>query len=259
MSLDYTLNELMIIESGRNIHDGETVFVGTGMPMVAGMFAQKSHAPNMCFVVETGPISPEVLPVPISVSDPRAMHRAAKLGTLREVLGCLLQRGMVDVGFLGGAQIDHFGNINSTVIGDYGRPKVRFPGSGGANDIASLAKRILVIAPHEKRRFPERCSYVTSPGYLDGPGARKEAGLKSPTPDLTVVTDLAVLSVDKKDGRLKVAKLMPGITLEKVQESTEFKVQAGASVTPVQPPTAEELRILREEVDPRREYLGKGD
>jgi glutaconate CoA-transferase, subunit B len=209
--------------------------------------------------VETGPISPEVLPVPISVSDPRAMHRAAKLGTLREVLGCLLQRGMVDVGFLGGAQIDHFGNINSTVIGDYRRPKVRFPGSGGANDIASLAKRILVITPHEKRRFPERCSYLTSPGYLDGPEARKKAGLKSPTPDFTVVTDLAVLSVDKKDGKLKVSKLMPGVTLEKVQETTEFKIQAASSVTPVQAPTADELRVLREEVDPDREYLGKGD
>jgi glutaconate CoA-transferase subunit B len=136
---------------------------------------------------------------------------------------------------------------------------VRFPGSGGANDIASLAKRILVITPHEKRRFPERCSYLTSPGYLDGPEARKKAGLKSPTPDFTVVTDLAVLSVDKVDGRLKVSKLMPGVTLEKVQETTEFKIQAASSVTPVQAPTADELRVLREEVDPDREYLGKGD
>jgi glutaconate CoA-transferase subunit B len=259
MASDYTLNELMIIEAARHVRDGEIVFVGTGMPMVAAMYAQKTHAKSMCFVVETGPISPEVLPVPTSVSDPRTMHRAAKFGTLREVLGCLLQRGMVDVGFLGGAQIDHFGNINSTVIGDYQRPKVRFPGSGGANDIASLAKRILVIAPHEKRRFPERCSYVTSPGYLDGPEARKKAGLKSPYPDFTVVTDLAVMSVDKSDGKLKVNKLMPGVTLEKVQESTEFKVQGASSIAPVQIPSADELRILRDEVDPGREYLGKGD
>jgi glutaconate CoA-transferase subunit B len=166
---------------------------------------------------------------------------------------------MVDVGFLGGAQIDRYGNINSTVIGDYQRPKVRFPGSGGANDIASLAKRILVIAPHEKRRFPERCSYVTSPGYLDGPEGRKKIGLKSLYPDLTVVTDLAVMSVDKTDGKLKVNKLMPGVTLEKVRESTEFKVESFSSVAPVQIPTADELRILREEVDPDREYLGKED
>jgi len=259
MAPDYTLNELMIIEAARHIRDGEIVFVGTGMPMVAAMFAQKTHAPNMCFVVETGPISPQVLPVPTSVSDPKAMHRAAKLGTLREVLGCILQRGMVDVGFLGGAQIDPYGNLNSTVIGDYHRPKVRFPGSGGANDIASHAKRILVIAPHEKRRFPERCSYVTSPGYLDGPEGRKKAGLKSPYPDLTVVTDLAVLSIDKADGRLKVNKLMPGISLERVRENTEFKIQPASSVGVVEPPTAEDLRILREEVDPGREYLGKGE
>ena len=259
MSSDYTLNELMIIESARHIRDGETVFVGTGMPMVAALYAQKTHARNMCFIVETGPISPEVLPVPTSVSDPKAMYRATKLGTLREVLGCILQRGMVDVGFLGGAQIDHYGNLNSTVIGDYQRPKVRFPGSGGANDIASHAKRILVIAPHEKRRFPERCSYVTSPGYLDGPEGRKKAGLKSPYPDLTVVTDLAVMSVDRIDGKLKVIKLMPGVTLEKVRENTEFNPEAAAKVAPVEVPTAEELNILRNDVDPGREYLGKGD
>ncbi|HYB20315.1 MAG TPA: CoA-transferase [Thermodesulfobacteriota bacterium] len=259
MSRDYTLNELMIIEAARHIRDGETVFVGTGMPMVAAMFAQKTHARNMCFVVETGPISPEVLPVPISVSDPKAMHRAAKLGTLREVLGCLLQRGMVDVGFLGGAQIDHYGNLNSTVIGDYLRPKVRFPGSGGANDIASHAKRILVITPHEKRRFPERCSYVTSPGYLDGPEGRKRAGLKSLYPEITVVTDLAVMSIDRSDGTLKAVKLMPGVTLERVQENTEFKVEAVPNVGSVEVPTTEELNILRNDVDPGREYLGKGE
>lgn len=145
------------------------------------------------------------------------------------------------------------------MIGDYQRPKVRFPGSGGANDIASHAKRILVIAPHEKRRFPERCSYVTSPGYLDGPEGRKKAGLKSLYPEITVVTDLAVLSVDPKTGKLKIVKLMPGITLEKVQENTEFKIEAGPKVTPVEVPTEEELNILRCEVDPEREYLGKGE
>jgi acyl CoA:acetate/3-ketoacid CoA transferase beta subunit len=259
MAVDYTSNELMIIEAARNIRDGETVFVGTGMPMVSALYAQKTHAPNMCFVIETGPISPEVLPVPTSVSDPKGMHRAAKLGTLREVLGCILQRGLVDVGFLGGAQIDQYGNLNSTVIGDYQRPRVRFPGSGGANDIASLAKRILVIAPHEKRRFPERCSYVTSPGYLDGPEGRRKAGLKSLYPDFTVVTDLAVLSIDKSLGKLKVVKLMPGVTLDRVQENTGFKVEAAPSVSPVEAPTAEELLILRQKVDPDREYLGKED
>jgi len=259
MTLNFKPDELMIIESARHVHDGETVFAGTGMPLVAAMYAQKTHAPNMCFVIETGPIAPQVLPVPTSVSDPKGMHRAAKLGTLREVLGCLLQRGLVDVGFLGGAQIDQFANINSTVIGEYQRPKVRFPGSGGANDIASHAKRILIICRHEKRRFPEKCAYVTSPGYLNGPEGRKEAGLNNAYPDITLVTDLAVMAVNKSTGKLQVVKLMPGVTLIKVQENTGFPITAIPNLTTVDLPTEEDLRILRQEVDPDGEYLGKED
>jgi glutaconate CoA-transferase subunit B len=259
VAINYKPDELMIIESARHINDGEIVFAGTGLPLVAAMYAQKTHAPHMCFVIETGPIAPQVLPVPTSVSDPKGMHRAAKLGTLREVLGCLLQRGLVDVGFLGGAQIDQFANINSTVIGDYQRPKIRFPGSGGANDIASHAKRILIICRHEKRRFPEKCAYITSPGYLSGPEGRKEAGLKNAYPDITVVTDLAVMAVDKKTGKLQVIKLMPGATLERVQENTGFPVNSLPNLSNVALPTEEDLRILREEVDPDGEYLGKED
>ncbi|MGC8809725.1 MAG: CoA-transferase subunit beta [bacterium] len=259
MTVSYKPDEIMIIESARHINDGEIVFAGTGLPLVAAMYAQKTHAPHMCFVIETGPIAPQVLPVPTSVSDPKGMHRAAKLGTLREVLGCLLQRGLVDVGFLGGAQIDQFANINSTVIGDYQHPKIRFPGSGGANDIASHAKRILIICRHEKRRFPEKCAYITSPGYLSGPEGRKEAGLKNAYPDITVVTDLAVMGVDKKTGQLQVTKLMPGVTLERVQENTGFPINAIPNPSTVVLPTAEDLRILREEVDPDGEYLGKED
>lgn len=257
MAEKFKSDELMIIESARHIRDGEIVFAGTGMPLVAAMYAQKAHAPNMCFVIETGPIAPQVLPVPTSVSDPKAMHRAAKLGTLREVLGCLLQRGLVDVGFLGGAQIDQFANINSTVIGDYQRPKVRFPGSGGANDIASHAKRILIICRHEKRRFPERCAYITSPGYITGPDGRKKAGLKNAQPDITVVTDLAVMEIDKTTGQLQVVKLMPEVTLERVQENTSFSIPVVPQVKTVELPTVEDLRILREDVDPEGEYLGK--
>jgi glutaconate CoA-transferase subunit B len=257
MAEKYKADELMIIEAARNIQDGETVFAGTGMPLVAAMFAQKSHAPNMCFVVETGPIAPQVLPVPTSVADPKAMHRAAKLGTLREVLGCLLQRGLVDVGFLGGAEIDQYGNINSTVMGDYQLPKVRFPGSGGANDIASHAKRILIICRHEKRRFPERCNYITSPGYVNGPDGRKKAGLINDRPDINVVTDLAVMAIDKATGKLQIVKLMPAVTLEEVREKTGFAIAAAPRVDEVAPPTDSDLEILRRDVDPDGEYIGK--
>lgn len=255
---DYTLEELMVIEAARQIRDGDVVFVGTGLPLLATTFAQRRHAPNLCFVVESGAIAPLVLPTPISVSDPKLMHKAVRLGTLREVLGCLLQRGLVDVGFLGGAQIDRFGNINSTVIGDYAKPAVRLPGSGGGNDIASHAKRLLILTRHEKRRFPPHCDYVTSPGYLHGPDARKKAGLKVTHPSFTVVTDLAVLDIDPATAQLRIAALMPGVSVEQVKENTGFEPLVANPLGAVEPPSQEDARMLREEIDPGGLYLKKG-
>ena len=252
---DYTLRELMVIEAARQIRDGEVVFVGTGLPLLATTFAQRTHAPNLCFVVESGAIAPLVLPTPISVSDPRLMHKAVRLGSLREVLGCLLQRGLVDVGFLGGAQIDRFGDINSTVIGAYARPAVRLPGSGGGNDIASHARRLLIVTEHEKRRFPPQCDYITSPGYLDGPDARQKAGLKVTHPSITVVTDLAVLDIDPATAQLRVARLMPGVTVEQVREHTGFEPGVAPLLGSVEPPDREQVRVLREEIDPGGVYL----
>ncbi len=253
--VDYNLDELMVVEASRYIGDGDIVMVGTGLPMVAGVLAQKTHAPNMCYVVETGPVAPEVIPTPLSVSDPRVMHRPVRHGSLLDALGGILQRGLADVAFLGGAQIDQFANVNSTVIGDYESPKVRLPGSGGANDLASHARRILIIAPHERRRFPVRCDFITSPGYIDGPDGRKRAGLPVPYPDITVITDLTVMSADRETGRLMVEKLMPGVTLDQVRENTGFEPLVAPEVVVVEPPTKEEIRILRQEVDPDGVYL----
>ena len=255
----HTLDELMVIEASRYIADGDIVMVGTGLPMVASLLALKNHALSMCFIVETGPIAPEVIPTPQSVSEARVMYRAVTHGSLLNALGGVLQRGLVDVGFLGGAQIDQFANVNSTVIGDYANPKVRLPGSGGANDIASHAKKILIIAPHEKRRFPERCDYITSPGYIDGPDGRKKVGLPVPYPDIMVVTNLAVMSIEKATGRLKVDKLMPGVSLQQVRANTGFEPLVAPEVLPVAPPSEQELRILREEVDPHGVYLKGGE
>jgi glutaconate CoA-transferase subunit B len=140
------------------------------------------------------------------------------------------------------------------VIGDYNIPKVRFPGSGGANDLASHAKKVLIITRHEKRRFPERCDFITSPGYIDGPDGRKIAGLSSPYPDIFVITDLAVMAIDKSDGRLRVESLMPEVSLEQVRENTGFELPDG-DISPVESPTEDEVRLLREEVDPGGEYL----
>lgn len=255
MSVNYSLDELMVVEASKYINDGDVVMVGTGMPMVAGLFAQKNHAPKMCYIVETGPVAPEVVPTPISVSDPRVMYRAVKHGSLLDALGGVLQRGLADVAFLGGAQIDQFANVNSTVIGDYDRPKVRFPGSGGANDLASHASRILIITRHEKRRFPKHCDYITSPGYIDGPEGRLNAGLSSPYPDIIVITNLSVLVVDKSTGRLGVDKLMPGVNFSQVEENTGFDLGRGHKPDIVTPPTSNELKLLREEVDPGGMYI----
>jgi glutaconate CoA-transferase subunit B len=252
---DFTNQELMVIEAARHIQDGFVVLVGTGLPMVATTFAQKTHAPALICVVESGPIAPEVIPTPISVSDPRIMHRAVRLGSKREVLGCILQRGLVDIGFLGGAQIDQFGNLNTTVIGDYRKPSRRLPGSGGANDVASHSKRILIITRHEKRRFPAHCDYITSPGYLFGPEGRIKAGLKVTTPPITIVTDLAVMEITHETRGMRIAKRMPRVQLDTVLDNLQFRPAVSPEISEVEPPTAEQIRILREEVDPTGVYL----
>ncbi len=259
MKKGYAPDELMVIEASRYISDGDNVMVGTGLPFVAALLAQKNHAPNMCYIVEAGPIAPIVIPTPISVSGPRVMHRAVRLGSLLDNLGGVLQRGLADVAFLGGAQIDQFANVNSTVIGDHKRPSARLPGSGGANDLASHAGRILIIARHEKRRFPSHCDYITSPGYIDGPEGRVNAGLPVPYPDIVVITDLAVMAIDKSVGRLRVDRLMPGASVDQVSENTGFAPEVAPEVATVDPPSNGELRILREEVDPQGVYLSGRD
>ena len=183
------------------------------------------------------------------------MNQAARLGSLREVLGCVLQRGLVDVGFIGGAQIDQYGNINSTVIGDYRSPKVRLPGSGGANDIASHAKRLLLIVSHEQRRFPLQCDYITSPGNLDGPKARTKAGLKTAAPRITVVTNLAVMETNPKTGLFAVTKLMPGVDLKTVYTNMKFRPSVGSVIETVALPSEHDIKILREVVDPEGVYV----
>ncbi|MFL2763896.1 MAG: CoA-transferase subunit beta [Dehalococcoidia bacterium] len=254
MGLRFSLDELMVIEASRQIEDENIVLVGTGLPMVASLLAQKSHAPKMCYVVETGNIAPEVIPTPTSVCDPRVMYKAIKHGSLLESLGGILQRGLTDIAFLGGAQIDEYANVNSTAIGDYNNPKVRLPGSGGANDLASHAKKILIITRHEKRRFPKNCDYITSPGYINGPEGRKDAGIVVKYPDIVVITNLCVMEIDKKSGKLVITKLMPNISIDDVMINTEFKPLIKSSVN-VLDPTKKEIDTLRKEVDPYGVYL----
>ena len=256
MGEKYTSEEMMVVTASKFVDDYEIIFVGTGMPIIAALLAQKTHAPHIGFIVETGPMAPEVLPTPLSVSDPRLMYRAAKHGSLLDVLGGLMQRGIADTGFLGGAQIDEFGNINSTIIGkDYYKPDIRLPGSGGACDIASHAKKLIMIMRHKKDRFPEKCDYITSPGYIDGPDGRVKAGLKSAYPEIIVVTNLNVMRIDPETGKLEVAMLMPGVTYEDVLANTGFKPALSKSLATPEEPKESELDLLRNVLDPKRIYI----
>ena len=251
----YSQVELMICIAARLLEEGSTVGVGTGAPCAAAMLAQKTHAPNLLITFEAGGVGPLLPSMPISVGDSRTFHRALMATSMGDVLEAC-QRGMVDYTFLGGAQIDAFGNLNSTVIGDYDHPKVRFPGSGGANDFASLCWRTMVMTRHDRRRFVETLDFVTTPGYLTGPGARETAGLPKGTGPYRVITELAVMGFDEASKRMQVEDLNPGVTFERAQENTGFELLEAENVGCTEPPREEELRILRQEVDPHGYILG---
>src|SRR5436309_7443488 len=214
--MTYNAMELMICCAARLLEDGRTVAVGTGVPCAAAMLAQRTSGPRLCVVFEAGGIAPQLPTMPISVGDSRTFYRAVMATSMADVMETC-QRGMVDYTFLGGAQIDAYGNLNSTMIGtDYARPKVRLPGSGGANDLASLCRRILVVTNHDRRRFVEKLDFVTTPGYLTGPGAREAAGLPPGTGPYRVISDLAVLGYHQETRRMAVLSLHPGVSREQV-------------------------------------------
>jgi glutaconate CoA-transferase, subunit B len=256
MAEAYNAMELMICVAARLLENGKTVGVGTGAPCAAAMLAQKTHAPDLFIAFEAGGLAPLLPSMPISVGDSRTFHRGLMASGMTDILDAC-QRGMVDYTFLGGAQIDAFGNLNSTVIGGYRKPKVRFPGSGGANDFASLCWRTLVMTAHDKRRFVAKLDFLTTPGYLSGPGAREAAGLPAGTGPYKVITNLAVMGYDDQTKRMRVESLSPEVTFEEVQANTGFDLPRAALVTETEPPRAAELAILRNEVDPYRYVIGR--
>jgi len=254
---DFTLMELMAVAASREIKDREIVFAGTGLPMLGAMLAQHTNAPNCIIVFEAGAVDCKLAHLPMSVGDPRTMRFASTATGLFDVFSTVLQRGFIDVGFLGGAQVDMYGNINTTCIGDYHHPKVRLPGSGGSGDIACLSKRTIIIAVHEKRRFPEHCDYITSPGWIDGPKGRKKAGLPWGGPS-AVITNLGLLRFDEQTKRAYLASYHPGVTPERVQENTGFELNV-SQAKQTEPPTEAEIRVLREKVDPENIFLRKAE
>src|SRR5690349_20949224 len=220
----YTAAELLAILSARQLADGQVVFAGVGIPLLAATLAQRLGCSGLTILFEGGVIGAFIEPgkLPPSTNDQRCTKRANMVLGSAEVL-LLLQRGYVDVGFMGGAQVDQFGNLNSSFIGDPKNPKTRLPGTGGGNDIASLAQMIVAMK-HEKRRFVEQVDFITSPGYLHGGDSRRESGLLAGGM-FRVVTDLAVFGFASGKGRMEVMSLNPGVTREQLQDNTGFALE----------------------------------
>ena len=254
--MSFSAMELMICCAARELEDGRTVAVGTGLPCAAAMLAQRTHAPNLVVMFEAGGVAPLLPTMPVSVGDSTTFHKAVLATSMADVMQ-FCQRGMVDYTFLSGAQIDAYGNLNSTAIGPHAKPKVRLPGSGGANDLASFCWRTLIVIKHDAQKFVEKLDFVTTPGYLGGPGAREAAGLPKGTGPHRVITDLCVLDFAPASRRMRVKSLHPGKTLEQVKAATGFSLDVCEAPGTTAEPTAEELRILRTEVDPGRYILGR--
>ncbi len=250
----YNPTELLICTASRQVPDNTTAFIGTGIPMIAASLAQKMHAPNLVTFFEFGGMGAILENLPIAVGERRSFHKAVAATGLADMVETA-QRGFIEYGFIGGAQIDPYGNLNSTVIGEYAHPKVRLPGSGGGNDVGSHCWRTIAIMPHDQRRFIAKVDFITTPGYLTGPGAREAAGLPRDTGPHRVVTTLAVLGFHPESKRMMLLATQPGVKVEDVIENTGFELLMADEIEANPPPTDEELRILREEVDKDRLYI----
>lgn len=253
----YNMMEFMVCTAAHHLEDGRSAVIGTGMPLAAAMLAQKTHAPNLIIMFEAGSVAPQLPRLPISVADSCTQFGAIMHSSM-DIIMEACQRGTTDYTFLGCAQIDMYGNINTSLIGpDYEHPQVRLPGSGGANDLASLCWKTLVITPHDKRRFVPKLDFLTTPGYLTGPGARERAGLPPGTGPYRVITTLAVMGFHSESKRMQVESLHPGVTKGDVIANTGFEMLFVDPLPVTQEPTNEELNLLREEIDPQGLIIGK--
>jgi glutaconate CoA-transferase subunit B len=251
--IEYSSSELMIINAARLLRDHDVVFVGVGQPNLACNLARRTHAPNLLMIYEAGVIGAQPARLPLSIGDPTLVSGAIAVCSMYDIFSLYLQRGNVDVGFMGGAQIDRYGNINATIIGDYAHPKVRLPGSGGSKEIAAWANRCYIMTPHRKRRFPERCDFRTSAGFLGGRHERDAARLRGSGPQ-AVVTDIGIMEPDE-NGELVLAALHPGKTTEEAKENTGWNLKISTHLRRTESPKVEELRILRQDLDPQGIYI----
>ena len=249
----YTSSEMMVVAAARLLRDGEVVFVGIGQPNLACNLARRRHAPNLNLIYEAGIIGAQPARLPLSIGDPCLVSGAAAVCSMYEIFAFYLQNGRIDVGFLGGAQIDRYGNINATVIGDYAKPRVRLPGSGGACEIAIHARKVLVIMRQAQRSFVETLHFRTSPGHSGDPEHDRARGWWGSGPT-NVVTDLGTYGFDEETGEMTLLTLHPGVTLEQVRENMGWEPKVSPDLGETLPPTPEELRLIREELDPEGVY-----
>ena len=252
--LEYSRNELMVAAAAREVHDGDVVFAGIGLPVLGCLLAQRTRAPNVTMVFESGVIGARPSRMPLTMGDPALVTGAAMVVDFFDLFALTLQRGLIDVGFLGAAQIDRFGNLNTSVIGQYSAPKVRLPGSGGACEVASLSKSLVLVMPLDRRRFVEKVDFVTSPGHRSSEG--RAPGIRGGGPS-AVITTHGIFRFGG-DGEMYLDSVSPGVTEGDVSAGVGWDVKKARAVKETPVPTDEELRILREEIDPRGVFLKKG-
>ncbi len=250
---DYTPSELMIVSASRALQDSRVVFVGVGLPNIACNLARRSHSPHMELVYESGIFGAHPARLPLSIGDPTLVSDATSVTSIADLFMLYLQGGLVDVALLGGAQIDRFGNLNTSVIGDYAHPKVRLPGSGGACEIAINAQEIFMIMRLSKRAFVEKLDFLTSPGHLDGGDARQKLGLPGAGPQV-VITDRALFDFDNENREMTLTEVAPGETAASIQSFVGWPLRISPNLREMAPPTPDELTIIRQQLDTEGRY-----
>lgn len=255
MASEFTPSEMMAAVAARELGNGEVVFVGIGLPNLACNLARALQAPDLVLIYESGAVGAVPERLPVSIGDPSLVTGSLMICSMADVFQLFLQNGKIEVGFLGGAQVDRYGNINTTVIGSYEKPKVRLPGSGGAAEIAVHAQRVLIISRLNPRAFPAELDFLTSPGQRCKGKTRQELGMPGAGP-VKVITDKGILESDPESGEMVLTALYPGVTLEDVKANVGWPLQARTELGLVAPPTGEELRLLREVLDPKKLFLG---
>jgi glutaconate CoA-transferase subunit B len=252
--MHFTPSELMVVQAARDLNDGDVVFVGIGLPNLACNLARLTHAPNLVMIYESGAVGARPERLPLSIGDPSLVTGSLMICGMADVFQLLLQGGRIEVGFLGAAQIDRYGNINTTVVGDYRQPRVRLPGSGGAPEIAIHARRTVVIVRLDRRAFPEQVDFITSPGLRAHGRSRAELGMPGAGP-VRVITDRGTLAANARTGELELDAIYPDASVDDIRSAVSWDLVVRDALVTIEPPTHDELRLLREVVDPARHFL----